>query len=175
MGGCCCSRLGFAMLVFAVRWPPTKGHGNLSNKHEKVRLKIRQMTHTHTLISWSMTGSLLMPDAGSQGPRRSIPDVRSRATCMRAYCKYSQTCSPASQQGFSQWQGRVSRRGHDLSAWSLHVFAGPLWLHFPPAVWRLIGDSESSVHTCLPPHVNLVMRWWQVRQPVFLTLQCQQG
>lgn len=96
-------------------------------------------THPHTLMSWSKTGSLLRPGAGSQGPKRSIPDALQKRTHLHSYmhiaatsvCRLamSGTCMPVSQRDFtSQWQGRVSRRGHDFSVWSLHVFTGALQL-----------------------------------------------
>lgn len=92
---------------------------------------------THTLTWQEHQLSLLVPDVGSQGLKRWIPDTWFRInsymhTASTSICclAMSRTCSLFSQQGFSQWQDCVSWRSHDLSAWSLHVTAGPLQL--PP-------------------------------------------
>lgn len=139
----------------AGRFPATaKGHGNLSNKQKKATLKIWQTTHhPHTLMSWSKTGSLLRPDAGSQGPKRSIPDAlqkHTHPTFTHAYHSHERL-SPSNEPNMLAGEPAGFRLTMTRSRFLER--SGPFCAEFacfhrcPPAaflfaVQRLIGDSE---------------------------------
>lgn len=137
----------------AGRYPSTtKGHGNLSNlsyRQKKATLKIWQRTHTlqdrkcaetrwdHKV--WNDQYQLCFRNTHTH--LLEYMHTVATSVCRLAM---SRTCSPVSQQcPTSQWQGHVSRRGRDLSVWSLHAFAGALQLSSSvpssSAVQRLIG------------------------------------
>lgn len=142
----------------ADRYPATaKGHcnlSNLSNKQKKATLKIWQTTHhPQTLMSWSKTGSLLRPDAGSQGPKRSIPDVlqkHAHPTFTHAYHSHERL-SPSNEPNMLAGEPAGFRLTMTRSRFLER--SGPFCAEFacfhrcPPAaflfaVQRLIGDSE---------------------------------
>lgn len=155
---------------------------SISYNVQKNLWNIRQTTHSHTLICWSLTGCLLLPDERSQGPR---DQSQTRASELRSYVHTASIPKHA-----LRWASRVSLNdkvlfprevttfllGVCMCSWVPSGCPPPpspktnWWLWIPPLqyVWA------ASVHACLPPHVKLVMRRWRVRQLVLLTLQCQQ-
>lgn len=122
------------------------------------------MTHTHTLIRWSMTGR----HVGSQGPRRSIPDRRSE---LHSYVHTASTLVfPNMPAGLlSMTRSCLPERSRPFCLEFACVRGSPLAapLPPPPAVRRLIGDSESlRYRRCELPACTLVClhmstSWWE--------------